>query len=99
MITVKTKTGSTYLIDPVNVQWQRVEVGENSTHTVRSAGGKLYFLPRLEVGEKLTMVCPPMKQGSDTRVIKTSEIAEIDWGENDPLQYSNGSFETKNAGS
>lgn len=70
---VKTKTGSTYILDNITMTWDRVVAGKGSNQ-VRTAGGPLLEWPIITVGEGIEMYGPPLTEGADVRCIYTSDV-------------------------
>jgi len=74
---VHTETGSRYLIDYDNQTWERYKAGEKSGD-LRSDGGQFIDISPLEVGARLSMLCPPFHDKADGRLVITSYILSIE---------------------
>lgn len=71
---VKTKTGSTYILDREAMTWERTVAGAGS-NGVRTKGGPLLFWPVIEVGEGVEMFGPPLDTTQDVRLVYTSDVS------------------------
>ena len=74
---ITTETGSIYDLDLENKIWNRVKTTTESGH-VRTTSGEFYEVGSIEVGEPVSFVCPPIREGSSFRYIKTSKVVKIE---------------------
>jgi hypothetical protein len=72
----KTETGSLYVIDDVEMVWERLSTTEASGFA-RTASGPLTQVPVLTIGESAALVGPPFVEGAVARVILTSRVVEV----------------------
>lgn len=71
---VKTETGSIYVLNREKMSWRRAAA---SKHPVRTDDGQLVEWPIMNVGQPLVLLGPPIAQDADLRVIRTSNITEV----------------------
>lgn len=76
-LTVKTQSGSTYILDSEAMTWERVVAGDGSNY-VRTSGGQLTTWPTVVVGRRADLYGPPLDPTKDVRWTSTSEVLSIE---------------------
>jgi hypothetical protein len=72
----RTETGSTYVIDPDALTWSRTPT--LASGIIRTEGGQVTSVQIPGVGQRAVIVGPPVRPGSDLRVIITSPVVAIE---------------------
>lgn len=75
--TVRTTTGSTYVLDKNDLTWTRLFKSPASGQ-MRTETGKLDHWPNVKVGESLVMIGPALNPHSGGRMIITSKVIGIE---------------------
>ena len=81
MLHVRTKTGSLYALDLFtagSLRWHRMHESAESGF-IRTLTGELLTFPRIQVGEPMNLVGPPIKEGTAFHLIVTSPVFDIRW--------------------
>ena len=79
-IRVKTESGSTYILNPTQMTWDRERnVPElELVYPVRTKGGTLMKFPEVAVGKPLRMFGPSLTPGGTFRMIETSLVVSVE---------------------
>lgn len=76
---IETLAGSTYVLDIENKSWKRIRKAEASG-VLRTEDGVFENDPKYDftiIGDRLTLVCPPIVEGTTKRLISTSPVTNI----------------------
>ena len=77
---VITESGSSYVLERDTMTWGRFRGTpdrESLFAPVRTKEGKMLKFPEVKVGESMTILCPPLVEGTIGRMISTSFVVEI----------------------
>ena len=76
---VRTASGSAYVLCKDTMTWGRFREhpDEPSPYPVRTKDGILLEFPEVVVGKSMTLLCPPLVEGTAARALFTSEVVEI----------------------
>ena len=76
---VKTESGSTYILNQVQMTWDRERNVPDlaSPYPVRTKGGTLMEFPKVVVGQPLRLFGPSLTPGGAFRMIETSPVVEV----------------------
>lgn len=77
-MTFQTQNGSVYEITQKGAEylWERTTSTERGG-VLRTESGPLTKKPKIEIGEGAMLFCPPIKEGTQVRIIYTSDVTEI----------------------
>lgn len=83
IVTVKTETGSTYVLrddTPAGLTWERVvnPVEQHPDFPLRTQGGPLDGWPSITVGERMALCGPPLNPAATVRLIYTSVVLSFE---------------------
>ena len=76
-VSIKTESGSFYILDKDEMTWSRPVAGEGSVF-VRTKMGDLAVWPKYEVGKRMFMLGTPLTEGALCRYIETTPIVSIE---------------------
>ena len=78
---VKTESGSTYILNQVQMTWDRERKAPDlSMFPMRTKGGTLMEFPKVVVGQPLRMFGPSLTPGGAFRMIETSLVVGFEEG-------------------
>lgn len=80
-IRVHTESGSIYILNQKELTWDRERMRPDgfSLFPVRTKGGKLNSFPeKINIGEPLVLLGPPLTPGTTVRMIETSPIVKVE---------------------
>jgi hypothetical protein len=77
---VKTESGSTYILNQVQMTWDRERNSPEweSPFPVRTKGGTLMEFPEVVVGQPLRLFGPSLTPGGTFRMIETSLVVGVE---------------------
>lgn len=83
IVTVKTETGSTYVLrddTPDGLTWERVvnPTEQHPNFPLRTQGGLLDEWPSIMVGCRLDMYGPPLNPAAEGRLVSTSPVVSFE---------------------
>lgn len=83
---------SIYKIDTVAKTWERVSTtNSGEKDRLRTTSGTYVSIEGVEVGHSMAIICPPIVEGADFRLLLTSRIISIDYAKEDK-PYQNEAF-------
>ena len=74
---VTTVSGSKYQIGLDTKTWKRIATGPESGH-IRTDSGTFHGVPKPRIGQRLTLIGPPLNPKADARIIQTSPVIHIE---------------------
>jgi hypothetical protein len=78
VLTVKTQTGSTYVLRQKGMTWERVvQPRIQGSQPLRTLSGTLNQWPDVRLGQGMLLYGPPLDTAKDYREIYTSDVMEI----------------------
>ena len=76
MIKFITESGTNYTIDTERKQWYRPS--NANSMSITTSGGEYVRVSPVQIGKRVTIVCPPRYAEFEAYVVTTSKVVKID---------------------